>query len=154
MSNDIFPKEVRNAAEKMGGDWYKGSDFDGEGQIVQVAKAMEVVRSNNPLYGAVETDFLVKQEIIEEGQTLRFTFKTASDGDKRFDTKSAPFFIAFKQCEELGVGDWVKITRTGKTDKTRYEVVKVDAPEVATGQPEVGTTQPADYPESAGEVAF
>src|SRR5665213_551500 len=114
MNNDIFPSDIRDAANKMGSDWYKGSDFDGEGLVVQVSKPMEVVKSNNPKYGAQETDFLVKQEILEEGETLRFTFKGADGTEKQFDTKSAPFFIGFKQCEELGIGDWVKISREGK----------------------------------------
>lgn len=143
--NDIFPSDVREAADKMGSDWYKGADFDGEGQIVQVVKPMEVVKSNNPKYGAQETDFLVKQEILEVGETLRFVFKGTDGKEKQFDTKSAPFFIGFKQCEELGVGDWVKISREGKTTDTRYSVEKVEKP--------VGTTQQT-YPESAGEVTF
>lgn len=127
MNNDIFPSDVREAANKMGSDWYKGADFEDEGQIVQVVKPMEVVKSNNPKYGAEEKDFLVKQEILEVGETLRFTFKNADGIEKQFDTKSAPFFIGFKQCEDLGIGDWVKIVRTGKTDQTRYSVEKVEA---------------------------
>src|SRR5665213_2410504 len=116
---NFFPDDVKEAADKIGGDWLKGSDFDG-GLVLQVSKPMEKIKSNNPMYGAQEDDFLVKQDILEEGETLRYTFTTPEGAEKKFDSKSAPFFLGFKQCEELGVGDWVNITRTGKTDKTRY----------------------------------
>src|SRR3990167_4831149 len=143
--SDIFPKEVRAAAEKLGSDWIKGSDFENDGLILQVGKPMEVVAANNPKYGATETDFLVKQEIIEEGQTLRFHFIGTDGVERKFDTKSAPFFIGFKQCEDLGVGDWVKIVRTGKTDKTRYSVEKVEAPSKVTPKKDY---KGKDYPPS------
>lgn len=136
MNNDIFPSDVREAANKMGSDWWKGADFEGEGVVVQVVKPMEVVKSNNPKYGAQDTDFLVKQEILEVGETLRFTLKGTDGVEKQFDTKSAPFFIGFKQCEELGVGDWVKISREGKTTDTRYTVEKVDEPVGVAAKPE------------------
>ena len=125
-NNDIFPSDVREAADKVGNEWIKGADFDGEGLTLQVEKALEKVQSNNPKYGAQETDYLVKNEILEKGETFRYTFKTAEGVERKFDSKSAPFFLAFKNCEELGVGDWVKITRTGQTTETRYEVVKTD----------------------------
>lgn len=125
----IFPKNIEEAANKIGGDWVKGAEFDGEGLTLQLIAPMEVVKS--PMYGATETDWLVKNEIIGEGETLRFHFKDASGKERKHDTTSTPFFIAFKQVEELNVGDWVQIARTGKTDKTRYTVVKVDAPVLA-----------------------
>ncbi len=96
---------------------------------------MEKMKSTNPKYGAQETDFLVKEEILEEGETFRYIFKTTDGKERKLDTKSAPFFLGIKQCEELGVNDWVKITRTGKTDETRYEVVKVDAPSEDSSEP-------------------
>ncbi len=121
----IFPPEIEEAASKLGGEFVKGSEFEGDGLTLQLVKAMEVVKSNNPKYGATETDFLVKNDILEEGETLRFTFKDSEGKERTFDTKSAPFFIAVKQVEELGVGDWIHITRTGKTNETRYQAEKV-----------------------------
>jgi len=126
--NDFMPEEVREAANKMGNDWIKGEEFDGEGLTLQLVQPLEKVRSNNPKYGAQETDFLVKNDLLEVGESFRFVFKTTDGTERKFDTKSSPFFIGFKQCEELGVGDWVKIARTGKTTETRYSVEKVDAP--------------------------
>lgn len=135
---DIFPDEVRKAADEIGGDWIKGGEFEGAGLVLQVVKPMEKIVASNPKYGAEEDNFLVKQEILEVGQTFRFTFKTPEGKERKIDSSSSPFFIGIKQCEELGVGDWVKIVRTGKTDKTRYTVEKVEAPEVAPK---------TDYPE-------
>lgn len=125
---NFIPDDVKEAANKMGSDWIKGEEFDGEGLTLQVVQQLEKVRSNNPKYGAQETDFLVKNDILEVGESFRFVFKTADGTERKFDTKSSPFFIAFKQCEDLGVDDWVKITRTGKTTETRYIAEKVDAP--------------------------
>lgn len=124
---DFFPEDVKDAADKMGSDYLKGAEFEA-GLTLQTSKALEKIISNNPKYGAVEDDFLVKNEILEVGQSLRFTFKDVDGKERKFDTKSAPFFIGFKQVEELGVGDWVHIKREGKTDKTRYTITKVEAP--------------------------
>ena len=142
MNNDIFPADVKEAASKLSSDWLKGADFDGEGQVLKISKPMEKVKS---LYGAEEDDYLVKNDVLAVGESFRYTFEDASGKERKIDSCSTPFFIGFKQCEELGLNDWVLIKRTGKTDKTRYSVEKVDAP--------VGTTQPT-YPESTGEVAF
>jgi hypothetical protein len=144
--NDFFPEDVKEAANKIGNDWLKGEEFDGEGLVLQVVKPLEKVKSNNPKYGAQETDFLVKNDLLEVGETFRFTFMTPDGTERKFDTKSSPFFIGFKQCEELGVGDWVKITRTGKTTETRYEVVKVDAPESLPVQQTEEEIAPKDIP--------
>lgn len=145
MANDFFPDDIREASNKMGSDWIKGAEFDGAGLVLQLLKPLEKVKANNPEYGAQEDDYLVKGEILEVGQTLRFTFKDAEGTERKFDTSSTPFFIGFKQCEELGVGDWVLITRTGKTNKTRYTVVKTNAPPVPTPTPTNDVT-PGDIP--------
>lgn len=126
--NDFFPKDVQEASSKITNDWLKGADFDGKGMVLKVVKPMEKVKS---MYGAEENDYLVKNEILAIGESFRYTFEDREGKERKIDSNSTPFFIGFKQCEELGVGDWVCITRTGKTDKTRYEVVKVEAPEVS-----------------------
>ena len=119
---DFFPKDVAEAAGKISSDWLKGSDFDGAGLVLKVTKPMEKVKSQ---YGAEEDDYLVKNEILAVGESFLYTFEDKEGKERKITSSSTPFFIAFKQCEELGIGDWVKITRSGKTDKTRYTVEKV-----------------------------
>lgn len=121
----MFPEDVREAASKISSDWLKGSNFDGEGLVLKVVKPMEKVKSQ---YGAEEDDYLVKNEILAVGESFRYTFEDTEGKERKIDSSSTPFFIGFKQCEDLGVGDWCRITRTGKTDKTRYTVEKVEAP--------------------------
>lgn len=123
--------DIKAASDKLVSSWLKGSDFEGQGLILQLMKPLEKVSSQ---YGAEEDDYLVENNILEVGQSFRYTFKDATGKERKIDTCSTPFFIAFKQIEELGVGDWVHITRTGKTDKTRYTAVKVDAPADVSGE--------------------
>lgn len=120
-----MPKDVQEASNKLTSNWLKGSSFEGEGMVLQVAKPMEKISSQ---YGAEEDDYLVENNILEKGQSFRYVFNDMEGKERKIDSCSTPFFIGFKQVEELGVGDWVKIVRTGKTDKTRYTVTKVDAP--------------------------
>src|SRR5487761_2293984 len=101
MNKDIFPEDVREASDKIGGDWIKGAEFDGDGLTLQLIQPVEKMRASNPKYGAEEKDFLVKNEILEVGDTFRYIFKTAEGTDRKIDSTSSPFFIAFKQCEGL-----------------------------------------------------
>lgn len=121
----MIPDEVKSASDKLVSNWLKGSDFEGDGLVLQISKPMEKVASQ---YGAEEDDYLVENKILEKGQTFRYTFTDLEGKERKIDSCSTPFFIGFKQVEELGIGDWVKITRTGKTDKTRYKVDKVEPP--------------------------
>ncbi len=128
--DNFFPDEVKEAADKIGGEFIKAEEFKA-GLTLQLVKPLEKIVSR---YGATEADFLAKNEILEVGQSFRYTFKTTDGEERKLDSKSAPFFLAFKQCEELGVGDWVHIERTGKTkDDTRYTVVKTDEPKATNG---------------------
>lgn len=147
---DIFPPDVRDAADKLGGDWIKAEEFEDEGLVLQFAKPMEKVTSKNPQYGATEDDFLVKNNILVEGQTFRYTFNQADGKQRQIDSKSSPLFLGFKMCEELGVGDWVHVKRTGKASNTRYAVVKVDAPANITPV----TPKAAIEEDLSGEVPF
>lgn len=128
MKESIFPDDVREASDKMGGEFIKAQEFE-DGLILQVTKPMEKIMSRNPKYGATKENYLVKQEILEIGQTFHYEFVNAEGEKRSHDSNSPAMFIGFKQCEELGVGDWVRITRTGKTDQTRYTVEKVEAPQ-------------------------
>lgn len=123
--DSIFPDDVREAADKMGGEFIKAAEFE-DGLVLQFSKPVEKIVSRNPKYGADEKNYLVKQEILAIGETFHYEFLTP-EGDKRsHDSNSPALFIGLKQVEELGVGDWLKITRTGKTDQTRYTVERVE----------------------------
>lgn len=124
--DSMFPEGVEEAASKLGGQWIKGEEFE-TSPIFQIAKAMEIVKPNNPKYGAKADNYLVKNEILEEGQTFHYTFKTPKGEERFHDSNSPALFIGMRQVEELGIGDWVKISRTGATTETRYTVIKVDA---------------------------
>lgn len=126
----IFPPDTQEAADKIESEWISPKEFDGEGRILQIVQPLEKMTAPNPKYGAKPDDYLVKHSILSEGETFRYIFKTAQGNERKLDTKSSPLFIAFKQAsdEEVGVGDWVQITRTGETTETRYMVEKVEEP--------------------------
>lgn len=126
--DSVFPEDVNEAAEKLGNDWVKPDEFDGEGATLQI-KGVEKIASRNPKYGAVETDYLVKNDVLEVGQTFQYTFADKEGVVRKLDSKSTPFFIAFKQANPAPDA-WVRIQRTGKTTETRYtvEVVGGDKP--------------------------
>ena len=127
MDKDIFSPEVREAADKIESEWITPAEFE-KGLVLQIVKPLEKIASINPKYGAEDDDYLVKNNVLDVGETFRFVFKTEKGNERKIDTKSSPFFIAFKQCENIEVGDWVKITRSGKTTETRYTVEKVKEP--------------------------
>jgi|SRR5882724_608373 len=122
---NFIPDDVKDASNSLTSNWLKSKDFDGLGLTLQLIKPLEKVSSQ---YGAEEDDYLVENNILEKGQSFRYVFKDSEGKERKIDSCSTPFFIAFNQVEELGVGDFVHIQRTGKTDKTRYTVTKVDAP--------------------------
>lgn len=117
----IFDSETMEKAGKT--DWYTGADFEGEGLTLQI-KGVEKVKSQ---YGASADNGMVEREILEEGQTFRYTFADSEGNEKNFDSHSMPFMIAM-QSAEFNIGDWLRIKRTGKLRDTRYTAEKVDAP--------------------------
>lgn len=144
MNDNIFPEDVQEAADKIESEWISPKEFD-NGLILQMVKPLEKMKSVNPKYGAKADNFLVKNGILEEGETFRYVFKTAKGNERKIDTNSSPFFIAFKQAtneSEFGVGDWAEITRTGETTETRYTVEPVEAP-IASPEP-VSSKSPDD----------
>ena len=134
--SDIFSADVSEAAKRMSGEWIKGEEFNDEGLVLKLVKPIEKIRASNPKYGAVATDYLVKKEILEEGETLRYSFQDAEGTERKIDSKSSPMFVGFKQVEDITVGDWLHIKRSGERDETRYTVEKVDAPKMKYPQPE------------------
>ncbi len=141
MNNDIFPKDVREAADKIESEWITPSEFE-KGLTLQLIKPLEAVKASNPKYGAKDDDYLVKNNVLGVGEQFRYTFKTKNGNERHIDSKSPPLFIAFKQCEDLGVGDWVLISRTGETTETRYTVEKVE-----DGTVEEVSQDKVEYPE-------
>jgi hypothetical protein len=145
--NDIFPEDVKTASDLIESDWISAKEFDGEGLVLQMDKPLEKVVAQNPKYGAKADNFLVKNNILAVGETFRYYFKSTKGNERKIDTNSSPFFIAFKQAqaeEDFSVGDWGKITRTGETSETRYEVIKIEAPDVGTTQHEADEVRPED----------
>lgn len=119
----IFPKDVQDKANAMGGMWLKGSDFE-NGLTVQI-KSVEKVSSK---YGATEDSKMVEKGILEEGETFRYVFFDSEGHERKMDSNSMPFFIGMQNAE-INIEDWLKITREGKGEKTRYYVEKVTKPE-------------------------
>ena len=143
----IWPNDVQESVDKLGSNWLKPIDFE-EGLTLQI-KSVEKIKGRNPKYAAQATDYLVKNEILEVGETFHFVFVTPEGEERQLDSKSTPFFIGMKQAE-CEPGDWVKITRTGKTDETRYTVEKVEKPEVSQRK-----SDEVDYPtEEPREMPF
>lgn len=117
----LFDNETMSKAGKS--DWYTGADFEA-GLTLQIKK-VEKVKSQ---FGAAADNGLVEREILEEGETFRYTFADAKGEEKNFDSHSFPFFIAM-QGAEFNLDDWLHITRTGKLRATRFTAEKVDAPD-------------------------
>ncbi len=123
--DSFFPADVNEAAKSLASNWISAAEFEA-GPVLQIFKPMEKIKASNPKYGAEAKNYLVTKEILAEGETFRYHFKTPEGEEKQIDSTSAPLFIGMRSVEELGVGDWVKITRTGKTSETRFTVEKVD----------------------------
>lgn len=110
--------------EKVGkSDWLTGSDFEGEGQVLKIV-SVEKVKSQ---YGAAADNGMVEKEILEEGQTFRYSFEDSEGATRTFDSHSMPFMIGLNNAE-FNFGDWLHIQRTGKLRDTRYMAEKVDEP--------------------------
>lgn len=128
----VFSNEVAEALSKTGGKFIKAAEFE-KGLTLQIVK-VEKIKAMNQKYGAEEKDYLVKEEILGVGETFKYVFKDAEGNEREHDSASAPMCIGFQQAQ-VEPGDWVKITRTGKTDETRYSIEKVEAPVGAEDSP-------------------
>ena len=130
----FIPENISESAKSMGGSFLKAADFEGDGLVLQ-CEGMEKVKSNNPKFGANDQDTLYKQEILDIGDTFRYSFKTQEGENKTLESKSTAVFIAFNEAN-LENGEWVRISKTGKMDETRYNIERVDAPKTKYPQPE------------------
>ena len=103
------------------GKYLRGTDFDKMGKNLTFIGVEKIIASN-PKMGAVATDYLYKQKILEEGETFEYSFlDEETDEVKIYTSKSATFFIAMKQCNP-DANDKLHIYREGERDKTRYFV--------------------------------
>lgn len=118
----MFDPETKKALANVSGSFLKGTDFE-EGQVLQFL-SVEKIKSQ---YGAEADHKMVEKGVLEEGQSFRFHFVTKDGSSKTFDTTSFPFVIGMNNAE-ISDGDWVKIVREGKGDKTRYTAEKTEAP--------------------------
>lgn len=123
----LFDKDTMDKAGKS--NWLAGEDFE-NGLTLQI-KSVEKVKSQ---YGAKADSGMVEREILQEGETFRYTFVDGEGSEKQFDSTSMPFMIGMNSAE-FNFGDWLLIKRTGKLRDTRYTAEKVDAPEVAELDP-------------------
>lgn len=133
----VIPQEVKEAAdtaaESVGGRFIKAEEFEGDGVVLRV-KGFDKIVSKNPKFGAGDKDALFTQNILEKGETFRYTFETGetnADGfpeQREYESKSLALFIGFKGCDP-SEGDWVRISKKGKMEETRYDVKMVDEPE-------------------------
>lgn len=114
----IVPENLRTG----GGDFIPTKEFfEGKRLIVE---SFEVIKAENPKYGASEDDYLCKEGKLEKGEAFRYTFYPVILGEKQdkikaVETKSTAFFIAFADLNPEK-GDDIWVYKEGNGDKTRY----------------------------------
>lgn len=95
-----------------------GADFDGEGLVLEVVGMDKVVASDPKFgikneYGAggvvTKENWFIKNELLEEGDTFRYTFKQGGV-EKIFDQSSIGFYFAFTHLDPIG-GEILSIKR-------------------------------------------
>lgn len=116
----IFPEEVKNALNAMSKESIRAAEFEN----VLTLQFLSVEKKKSQ-YGAQEDSSIVERGILDEGETFQYTFKDREGDTRKFYSHSFPFLIAMDKAE-LGEGDWVKITRTGKAKDTKYDIEKVE----------------------------
>ena len=125
----FIPADIKEKAKEAAENsrFIKAEHFEGEGLTLQCL-GFEKFTASNPKFGADEKDALYKQDILAKGESFRYSFRNKEGEEKVYETKSAAIFIAFND-ENLNLenGDWVRVSKTGKMDETRYTVEKVSA---------------------------
>lgn len=97
VANNLKPENTGSS------NFLKGSDFDGEGLVVEVV-GMEKFTPEDSKYGIKNTygaggvlekeNWFIKQGILVEGESFKYSFNV--DGiEKRFDNSSLSFYFAF-----------------------------------------------------------
>lgn len=115
----VVPEDV---AKREPGKYIRGEEFEGNGVLLEV---VSFGKGTSEQYGAKEDNWLVTEGKLEIGEVFVYAFKGV-EGDmagkeRTFETNSPGFFIAFTNVNPDS-GTKVRISRTGKTNKTRYLV--------------------------------
>lgn len=126
----VFGKDIDEKVATMTNEWIKAEEFE-KSPILQ----FKSVEKMNSQYGAKAADSIVTKKILEEGETFRYIFEDADGNSRKHDSTSFPLFIGVQEAE-INEDDWLKITREGVKDKTRYYVEIVPQP-VATAKPKL-----------------
>lgn len=121
ITNEFFPEseQVNDGVAPF----FRGTDFDGEGEKGLVVVGLEAFTPNDAQYGAkntygaggimVKENYLVKEKVIKEGESLKYKF-TQDGKDRYFENHSVGFFFAVKNAN-LEAGDVVNISRVKKS---------------------------------------
>lgn len=111
----------------------KGIEFATEEGLILEVVNMQVITPDDAKFGVSHTygaggvitkeNWLVKTEVLKEGQSLRYNF--IKDGvSKYFDNHSANFFIEMSK-SKVETGDKVLIKRTGESKDTKWTITKI-----------------------------
>lgn len=136
----VFGKDIDEKVATMVNEWIKAEEFE-KSPVLQF-KSVEKIKSQ---YGAKEKDSIVLKKILEEGETFRYLFEDADGNTRKHDSTSFPLFIGVQEAE-INEGDWLKITREGVKDKTRYYVEITPQPAPSPKADPVDNVNPDDIP--------
>lgn len=114
----IFSDKIQERDNKPN-PWLKSEDF--EKGVDLLIKSVDIVEANQ--YGAEEGDSLFDKEILQEGETVEYIFEDLDGNERKYNSKGAGLYFAFKQVNPLP-GSVVSISKSGKGDATRW-VIKV-----------------------------
>lgn len=112
----IIPQNVLDKAGKR--DYLTAKDFEGEGLKVVIRDEMEIIQARSKEYGANVMDALYKNDVLKEGETIKWKF-TIDNEEKDYETKSMAFFIAMKNANPIQ-NDVLLIKATGEKKNRRY----------------------------------
>ena len=111
----VIPDEL---AKREPGKFIRGEEFEGAGLTLEV---VGFEKTTSEEYGADEKNWLVTEGKLEVGGTFKYSFKNTEGEERVFESNSPGLFIAYSQVNP-DAGAKVHIVRTGKTNKTRYQV--------------------------------
>lgn len=120
--------------ESDGGNFLKGSDFDGVGLVVEVVGMEKFMPSDDKFgvknqYGAggvvTKVNWFIKQGILEEGYSFKYIF-LVNGIEKRFDNSSLSFYFAFTHLNPTK-GEKISIQRNKKSQfETEWKIITQD----------------------------
>lgn len=118
----IFDKNVEQAIKNLNKEIIKAAEF-ADGLTLKFMK-VEKVKGK---FGAAEDSNIVEKGVLEEGEQFLYSFQDTDGITRKHYSTSFPLVIALQQAE-INEGDWITITRTGKSTDTRYTAEKTVAP--------------------------